>query len=83
MAARRKSKPQPAKSEPAPVVPAPEAPRHLTTGQLYQLHHAARAVVLSLSKVKRKDWTAGERHLHKRCQELLAMIVQPNGAPVK
>lgn len=79
MAARRKSKPQPA----APEVLAPEAPLHLTTSQLYQLHHAARAVVLSLSKVERKDWTAGEQHLHTRCQELLAMIVQPNGAPVE
>jgi len=63
--------------------PEPEQPQHVTTGQLFQLQGAARAIVLSLSRVSQKDWTAGEGHLYKRCVELLAVIVKANGAPVR
>ena len=54
----------------------PEQPLHLTTAQLFQLQQASAAVVATLNRAKRKDWTAGEKHLHKRCKELLAVIVK-------
>lgn len=64
--------------------PVPEQPRWLTTGQLFVLERAARAVVDTLDRVKKRDWTAGERHLRKRCEELLAVIVRPElGKPPK
>lgn len=60
--------------------PEPEQPRHLTTGQLFQLQGAATSVVMTLDRVRKKDWTADERHLHKRCVELLAVIVSAGGS---
>ena len=58
-----------------PERPEPEQPRHVTTGQLFLLQKSAAAVVATLNRAKRKDWTAGEKHLYKRCKELLAVIV--------
>jgi hypothetical protein len=40
------------------------------------LQRAAGSIVATLGRVKKKDWTDGERHLYKRCEETLAVIVQ-------
>lgn len=62
-----------------PDDPAPQPPRFLTTGQVFQLKQAALSVAKTLERHPVKEWNAGERHLYKRCVDLLAVIVDGSG----